>query len=58
VAEHPAIRRILDSQRAWIDGARVIAYRTAVQLDVARHDTDPCRCENAPSAGARSSRLR
>ena len=41
VAEHPAIRRILDSQRAWIDGARVIAYRTAVQLDVARHDTDP-----------------
>lgn len=41
VAEHPAIRRILDTQRAWIDGARVIAYRTAMQLDVARHDSDP-----------------
>jgi hypothetical protein len=41
VAEHPAIRRILDTQRAWIDGARAIAYRTAVQLDVARHDEDP-----------------
>jgi alkylation response protein AidB-like acyl-CoA dehydrogenase len=41
LAEHPAIRRILDTQRAWIDGSRVIAYRTAVQLDVARHDLDP-----------------
>jgi len=41
VVEHAAIRRILDSQRAWIDGARVIAYRTAVQLDVARHEADP-----------------
>ena len=41
VAEHPAVRRILDTQRAWIDGARLVAYRTAVQLDVARHDADP-----------------
>jgi len=47
VAEHPAIRRILDTQRAWIDGARVIAYRTAVQLDVARHDEDPKARERA-----------
>ena len=41
IAEHPAIRRILDTQRSWIDGARVLAYRTAVQLDVAKHDPDP-----------------
>jgi hypothetical protein len=47
VAEHPAIRRILDTQRAWIDGARVIAYRTAVQLDVTRHDADPKLRERA-----------
>lgn len=47
VAEHPAIRRILDTQRAWIDGSRVIAYRTAVQLDVARHDPDPKLRERA-----------
>lgn len=47
VAEHPAIRRILDTQRAWIDGARAIAYRTAVQLDVARHDEDPKARERA-----------
>ena len=37
----------LDTQRAWIDGARVIAYRTAAQLDVARHDADPKRRERA-----------
>jgi len=47
IAEHPAIRRILDTQRAWIDGARLIAYRTAVQLDVARHDGDPRLRERA-----------
>jgi alkylation response protein AidB-like acyl-CoA dehydrogenase len=41
LAEHPAVRRMLDTQRAWIDGARLIAYRSAVQLDVARHDADP-----------------
>ena len=40
IAEHPAIARILATQRAWIDGARLLAYRTAVQLDVARHDSD------------------
>ncbi|MEY4712257.1 MAG: Acyl-CoA dehydrogenase [Pseudomonadota bacterium] len=37
IAEHPAIRRILDTQRAWIDGGRVLAYRTALELDQARH---------------------
>ncbi|MBC7393791.1 MAG: acyl-CoA dehydrogenase family protein [Variovorax sp.] len=40
IAEHPAMRRILDTQRAWIDGARAIAYRTAIQLDVAKHASD------------------
>ncbi len=47
IAEHPAVRRILDTQRAWIDGARVLAYRTAVLLDVARHDADPKARERA-----------
>ena len=45
--EHPAMRRILDSQRAWIDGARVIAYRTALMLDVAKHDADTAARERA-----------
>ncbi|MCZ4311913.1 acyl-CoA dehydrogenase family protein [Comamonadaceae bacterium G21597-S1] len=37
IAEHPAIRRILDSQRAWIDAGRVLAYRTAIELDRIAH---------------------
>ncbi len=36
IGEHPAIRRILDSQRAWIDAGRVLAYRTALELDIAK----------------------
>ncbi|KQP17628.1 acyl-CoA dehydrogenase family protein [Pseudorhodoferax sp. Leaf267] len=41
IAEHPAIARILATQRAWIDGARLLAYRTGLMLDVARHDANP-----------------
>ncbi len=37
IAEHPAIRRILDSQRAWVDAGRVLAYRTAIELDRIAH---------------------
>jgi hypothetical protein len=40
---HPAVRRILDTQRAWIDGGRVLAYRTGVELDLARHHGDATR---------------
>ena len=43
IAEHPAVRRILDSQRAWVDGARVLAYRTGLELDLARHHPDAAR---------------
>ncbi|MDM0043158.1 acyl-CoA dehydrogenase family protein [Variovorax dokdonensis] len=45
--EHPAMRRILDTQRAWIDGARLLAYRTAQQLDAAKHAADPKARERA-----------
>ena len=44
---HPAIRRILDTQRAWIDGARLLAYQTGIELDIARHHGDPSRREQA-----------
>ncbi|MGJ7555172.1 acyl-CoA dehydrogenase family protein [Variovorax sp. RB3P1] len=47
IAEHPAVRRILDTQRAWIDGARTLAYRSALMLDVAAHDADPKARERA-----------
>ena len=40
IHDHPAIRRILHTQRAWIDGGRVLAYHTALQLDVAKHHPD------------------
>ncbi len=37
IAGHPAMRRILLTQRAWIDSGRVLAYHTALQLDMAHH---------------------
>jgi alkylation response protein AidB-like acyl-CoA dehydrogenase len=45
--EHPAMRRLLDTQRAWIDGARVLAYQTAVELDLAKAHPDPARRQQA-----------
>ncbi|MNX12420.1 Acyl-CoA dehydrogenase [compost metagenome] len=47
IAEHPAVRRILDTQRAWIDGSRALAYRSALMLDIATHDADPKARERA-----------
>ena len=37
IIAHPAIRRILDTQRSWVDGGRVLAYQTAVELDRIKH---------------------
>ena len=47
IHKHPAIRRILDTQRAWIDAGRVVAYRTALELDILKHHTDPKRRDAA-----------
>jgi alkylation response protein AidB-like acyl-CoA dehydrogenase len=47
IARHPAVRRLLDTQRAWIDTGRVVAYRTALELDVAKHHADPQRRDRA-----------
>ncbi|MDQ3060224.1 MAG: acyl-CoA dehydrogenase family protein [Pseudomonadota bacterium] len=47
IAEHPAMRRILDTQRAWIDAGRLLAYRTAVELDMVKHHPDTARREAA-----------
>jgi len=44
---HPAMRRILDTQRAWIDGGRVLAYTTALELDLARHHPAAIRRDRA-----------
>jgi alkylation response protein AidB-like acyl-CoA dehydrogenase len=40
IGEHPAMRKILDMQRAWVDGGRVLAYRTALELDLIKHSPD------------------
>jgi alkylation response protein AidB-like acyl-CoA dehydrogenase len=47
IAEHPAVRRILDTQRAWVEAGRTLAYRSALMLDVAAHDADPKARERA-----------
>ena len=47
IQDHPAMRRILDTQRAWIDGGRVLAYRTALELDLIKHHPDPARRDAA-----------
>jgi len=47
IQDHPAMRRILDTQRAWIDGGRVLAYRTALELDLLKHHPDATRRDAA-----------
>ena len=47
IAEHPAIRRILDTQRAWVDGGRLLAYHTAIELDRLHHAATPAQAEAA-----------
>jgi alkylation response protein AidB-like acyl-CoA dehydrogenase len=41
IIEHPAVRRILNTQRAWVDAGRWLAYRTAFELDRAKHSASP-----------------
>ena len=43
IHRHPAMRQKLDTQRAWVDAGRVLAYRTALELDVAKHHPDAQR---------------
>ncbi|MDP2416009.1 MAG: acyl-CoA dehydrogenase family protein [Hydrogenophaga sp.] len=47
IGTHPAMRRILDTQRAWVDAGRVLAYRTALELDTIKHQPDAERREAA-----------
>jgi alkylation response protein AidB-like acyl-CoA dehydrogenase len=47
IEQHPAMRRILDAQRAWVDAGRVVAYRTALELDILKHHGDAARRELA-----------
>ena len=47
IIEHPAVQRLLHTQRAWIDGMRVLAYQTALELDIGHHHPDAARRRQA-----------
>jgi alkylation response protein AidB-like acyl-CoA dehydrogenase len=47
IIEHPALQRLLDTQRAWVDCGRVLAYQTALELDVSKHHPDALRRQAA-----------
>jgi alkylation response protein AidB-like acyl-CoA dehydrogenase len=47
IIEHPAVQRILHTQRAWIDGSRVLAYQTGLALDIAKHHPDAAQRASA-----------
>ncbi len=47
IIEHPAMQRTLNTQRAWIEAGRVLAYQTALELDIARHHPDAARRQQA-----------
>ena len=47
IIRHPAVQRLLDTQRAWVDAGRVLAYATAIELDVAKHHPDSVRRQQA-----------
>lgn len=47
IVEHPAVRRLLDTPRVWIDAGRVLSYRTAIELDLAQRHPDLARCASA-----------
>ncbi len=47
IIQHAAVQRLLDTQRAWVDAGRVLAYQTAIELDVAKHHPDDSRRQQA-----------
>lgn len=40
IAMHPPVQRLLQTQRAIVEGGRMLAYWTALQLDAAEHHPD------------------
>jgi alkylation response protein AidB-like acyl-CoA dehydrogenase len=47
IIEHPAMQRVLNTQRAWIDGLRVLGYKTGLALDQAKHHPDQAQRDAA-----------
>ncbi|MDD3765497.1 MAG: acyl-CoA dehydrogenase family protein [Nevskiales bacterium] len=47
IIEHPDVRRMLLQMKSVTEGARVLAYETAIYVDLARHHADPAVREAA-----------
>ncbi|QHS09859.1 acyl-CoA dehydrogenase family protein [Sinimarinibacterium sp. NLF-5-8] len=47
IVEHPDVRRMLLQMKAMTEGARVLAYETAIWVDLARHHPDASVRETA-----------
>ena len=47
IIEHPDVRRMLLQMKATTEGARVLAYETAMYVDMARHHPDAAMREEA-----------
>lgn len=47
IAHHPDVRRMLLQMKATTEGARVLAYETAMFVDIAEHHADPAVREEA-----------
>lgn len=52
IGDHPDVKRNLLTMRALTDGARVLAYETAKQLDLAQHGRDAATREQAAQLAA------
>ncbi|MGQ0697088.1 MAG: acyl-CoA dehydrogenase family protein [Panacagrimonas sp.] len=47
IVEHPDVRRMLLTMKATVEGARVLAYETAMYVDIAHHHPDAAVREEA-----------
>ena len=47
IVDHPDVRRMLLTMKATTEGARVLAYETAMYVDIAHHHPDPAVREEA-----------
>ena len=43
IVMHPAMQRLLMTQRAWVEGGRMLTYYSALLLDGAEHHPDPAQ---------------
>ncbi len=47
ILRHPAMQRVLDTQKAWVEGGRLLAYETGLALDEAQYASTPAERDAA-----------